>query len=178
MKKAIIVWFACVFFSATVAAAEPGGYLGVQIASEGTYDDGAGGEANPGLIVFRGGMMLNPVFGIEARYGTGTSDDTFYSGPNAGVNLKLDSLLGAYAIGKLPLGEVFELYGALGYTRLAMTFSQGSTTVSADGSSPSYGLGANLRWERWSAGIEFMRYYDKGGESFTVSSSATVTFHF
>ncbi len=166
MIKKLFLFLVCVSVSGAVVASPPGWYAGAQYAAL-TFGNNLGSEdVNLGALVLRGGFDFNPNFSVEARYGFGLGDD------NAnGATIKLDSMLGAYAIGKLPLGSAVDLYGVLGYTRFDMTFSNNTTTVSSDGSDLSFGVGADLRFgEPWSAGIEYMNYYDKNGEKITALS--------
>lgn len=166
IQKKIAAILAGALFANVAAAASPGWYAGAQYGAL-TYDNNLGSEdANLGALVLRGGVDFSPNFAVEGRFGFGIGDDAANS-----ATIKLDSMVGAYAIGKLPLGGSVDLYGVLGYTRFDMTFSNSLISVSADGSDLSVGVGADFRFgEAWSAGIEYMNYYDKDGEKITALS--------
>jgi outer membrane immunogenic protein len=105
-----------------------------------TQLDTDGGDL--GAITGRVGYDFTRNFGIEgeASIGVKDSDITF-----AGVDgkLKHDWDAAAYGVAKLPVNENLELFGRLGYGTTRATASIPGASVSADGESVNYGIGAN-----------------------------------
>lgn len=144
-------------------------YLGLQYANLTYAPDAAEEEWEPTALTLRGGTYLNDAFAFEARYGTGMSEDTqerTVFGNPVQTDIEIDSLLGFYALGHLPLGDGFRVYGAAGWTEVeaTATASAGNVSVSDSGSESgfSWGLGGQLDLgERFALSIEYMQYLDE-----------------
>ncbi len=140
MKKiAAIVALASTVGASQIAQAETtkGLYGGVSFVMVNYEEDGF--EASPSVISFKLGNRITENLAIEARLGTGLTDDT-----EMGVDVEVDSFIGVYAKAIAPLADGFELYGMIGYTRGELTASGFGMSVSDDDSDFSYGVGGTL----------------------------------
>ncbi len=125
--------------SVTAMAADPGFYAGVGIGQFNveidSVDLGDGSTSlgfdddDTGFKIF-GGYQFLPWLGAELGYVDGGTASESYSDPDLG-GAKLDVDVSAFtvaAVGTLPIGDMFELYGKLG-----MAFWQGDLTASITG---------------------------------------------
>lgn len=105
-----------------------------------TQLDTDGGDL--GAITGRVGYDFTRNFGVEGEASIGVKDDdiTF-----AGVDGKIehDWDAAAYGVAKLPINPNLELFGRVGYGTTSVTASVPGASVSADGESVNYGVGAN-----------------------------------
>jgi hypothetical protein len=92
-----------------------------------THFDGDGG-AELGAITGRVGVDLTPNFAIEGEGSFGVKDDS---------GTELDSELGVFVVGKLPLSPSFELLGRVGAARIE---------TSPGGSEDGVAYGAGAQW--------------------------------
>jgi OOP family OmpA-OmpF porin len=125
--------------SVTAMAADPGFYAGVGIGQFNveidSVDLGDGSTSlgfdddDTGFKIF-GGYQFLPWLGAELGYVDGGTASESYSDPDlGGAKLDVDvSAFTAAAVGTLPIGDMFELYGKLG-----MAFWQGDLTASITG---------------------------------------------
>lgn len=166
--KQIISVTALALLANTAVCAAPGQpYVGGQYAITTYHNDTGTEDADMGVLMFRLGTEINPNFSVEGRLGLGISDDT------AGITtLETDSILGVYAIGRLPVSKDFDVYGVLGYTRVELTLTvSGLGSISSDDTDISYGVGGEMQInDKWSASLEYMNYYDEGVEEITALS--------
>jgi len=99
----------------------------------------------------RFGMYINENFSGEARVGFGLDDD----------GVELDSMLGAYVRGGLPLSEVFFPYAIVGLTRIDYSYDNGPFDESGDEMGISMGFGADFNInERMEINAEYISYVD------------------
>ena len=162
----IISLFLLLFpFSTTTNATEAGkSYAGAQYSFI-TYTENDIPDFNPTALVFRGGYKLNKNFAIEARFGFGLgSDSQTISGIN--LDLEIDNLYGAYAVGYLPVSEKLDVYGIFGVTKgkLTATASLGSlsASVTGDDSDISYGVGVDFNvTPKIAINLEYISYFSK-----------------
>ncbi len=120
-----------------------------------TYFDGDGG-AELGGITGRVGINLAPNFAVEGEGSFGVSDDS---------GTELDSELGIFAVGKLPISPQLELIGRVGASRI-------ETSPGGEFDGLAYGAGA--QWNLTSVdGIrgDWTRHdYDEGEvDAFSLS---------
>ena len=152
------------------AGLTPGGYAGIQFASTDFSFEGVPQEFSPTALIGRAGSNLNQYVSIEGRLGIGLSDDTVTAtdGVNtASVSIDIDTLIGLYGVGRLPLGKTSSLYALVGFTQVDATASAsatglGSASFSDDESDLSYGVGADIgiRYNLW-VNVEYVQYLDK-----------------
>jgi opacity protein-like surface antigen len=158
---------------ATVGAAHAEGlYAGALLTRTTVSIDGAG-DVNPTTIGAKLGMSINKNFAVEARLGTGLSDDSI-----VGVDVKVDNFAGIYAKGILPLSDVASVYGLLGYTQGKLKFEVPGQSESDSDSDISYGLGADFAISATtSVGVEWARLFKS--DDFKVDGlSVGVSFKF
>lgn len=120
-------------------AAEAGPhYLGVQYASVRMDYDALAEDFEPGVALARLGTHITEHFGIESRFGVGVGDDMV--GP---YTFEVESLFGAYAVGKAPLGPA-DAYVLGGFTSATAEGAGPGWTASDSESGLSYGAGVEL----------------------------------
>jgi hypothetical protein len=152
------------------AGLTPGAYAGVQYASTDFSFEGVSEDFSPTGLIGRAGSNFNKYFSIEGRLGIGLSDDTVTAtdGVNtASVSIELDTLIGLYGVGHVPLGKSSSLYALVGLTQVDATASAsvtgfGSASFSDDESDLSYGIGADIGilYNLW-VNVEYVQYLDK-----------------
>jgi len=106
----------------------------------------------------RGGYYFNNYFSVEGRIGFSVGDDTqnLFGVP---VTVELDNMFGAYALGHVPLRDLFQLYGLVGLTQGELTASAFGTSINEDDSDLSFGVGAKFDMTpSMSLGIEYASY--------------------
>ncbi|WP_303906873.1 porin family protein [Thiohalomonas denitrificans] len=189
MKKASnTVLLATLLSSSALAAPAGTNYAGGQFAQV-TYDESGFDEFKPTALIGRFGHFFSPNFALEGRLGTGLSDDskTYYeSGYVVDLSFEVDSIIGVYGVGHLPVNDVFSVYGLAGYSRVDATveatatdgFSTASISESGDESGFSLGVGAEVNVGPNAAlTLEYVSYLDES--DFTVDAlSAGLNFRF
>ncbi len=114
---------------------------GVYVSGGYTHFDGDGG-AELGGITGRVGVNITPNFAIEGEGTFGVKDDS---------GTELDSELGVFAVGKLPLSPSFDVFGRVGLARIE-TSPGGSEDGLAYGVGGTFNLspvdGIRLDWTR------------------------------
>lgn len=151
-------------------AAEGTGYAGGMFTML-TYDeDGVSDDAEPTALIGRLGYHANEYFAVEGRLGIGLSDDSVtvtipdgFGGTVTGdVDVELDRLFGAYAVGYLPLGDAAAAYGLVGFTNAKATFSANGFSDSDTDSGLSYGIGFDLYpTSAFAVNAEYVQYLDE-----------------
>jgi outer membrane immunogenic protein len=86
------------------------------------------GSAELGAITGRVGVGFGRHFAVEGEASLGVDDD---------AGTELDSELGLYGVGKIPLGEKFEIFGRVGVSRI-------ETSPGGDEDGLAYGAGAQF----------------------------------
>jgi opacity protein-like surface antigen len=152
------------------AGLTPGAYAGVQYAIADFSFEGVQEDFSPTGLVGRAGSNLNRYFSIEGRLGLGLSDDTVTitdAATSASLSVELDTLIGIYGVGHVPLGKSSSIYALIGLTQIDATASAsvtgvGSASLSDDESDFSYGLGADIGilYNLW-VNVEYVQYIDK-----------------
>ena len=140
------------------AAHAEGLYAGALLTRTTTSFD-VGGDANPTTIGATLGMSINKNLAIEARLGTGLSDDSI-----SAANIKIDNFAGIYAKGILPVSNVASVYGLLGYTQGKIKVDAPGISASDSDSDISYGIGAEYAISgTTSVGLEWARFFKGDG---------------
>jgi len=98
---------------------------GVYVSGGYTHFDGDGG-AELGAITGRVGVNFGPNFAVEGEGSFGVKDDG---------GTELDSELGVFAVGKLPINPSFDIFGRVGVARI-------ETSPGGDEDGLAYGAGA------------------------------------
>jgi outer membrane immunogenic protein len=128
---------------------------GVYVSGGYTHFDGDGG-AELGGITGRVGVNLTPNFAIEGEGTFGVSDDS---------GTELDSELGAFVVGKVPVSQQFDIFGRVGVSRI-------ETSPFGDSDGLAYGAGAqwNLTPQDGIRGDWTRHDYDEGdADAFSLS---------
>lgn len=159
MKKIAIMAAvaAAALMAAPVASAQVYGNLGY---TQYDFDDS---DVQVGGPTARVGYQFNPNFAIEGEGTFGTDDD-------GGV--ELNNALGAYAVGRVPLGSSFDVHGRVGYQTIDLDTPLGG--VDDDG----VGYGVGVGWQA-TPGIGIRADYtrfDGDLESDAVSLTGTMSF--
>lgn len=154
--------------SAAVANSAGSGYVGA-LASHYTYEEsGYSEELNPTGLTLRGGYFVTDFIAVEGRLGTGVNDDTV-GGTN--IDAKLDQVMGVYAVGNLPVNDVFEIYGLLGFSYAEATISNRFASLSFDDDGFSYGAGVQVNFTPEVSGqLEYVSYLDKSDYELNAAS--------
>lgn len=172
MKK-ILILSALLLSTSAFAANATGNYAGVQYGMA-TYSETGFPDLSPSVLFLRAGHKMSKNLAIEGRIGFGiASDSTIISGIN--LDLKVDSLLSAFAVGSVPVSRNVDVYGLLGLTsgKLTATASSGGLSASASTteSDLSYGFGVNISSSKdmsWNA--EYVSYINKSAWSISTLS--------
>ena len=152
------------------AGLTPGAYAGVQYGIADLSFEGVSEDFSPTALIGRAGSNLNQYFSIEGRLGLGLSDDTLTATEGtttASLSVELDTLIGIYGVGHVPLGKSSSIYALVGLTQIDATASAsvtgiGSASLSDDESDFSYGIGADIGilYNLW-VNVEYVQYIDK-----------------
>lgn len=101
------------FASASVLAeVQPGFYAGAGVGKASIEVDDAGFDADDTAFKVFGGYNFNQNFAVEVTYFDGGQPDQSFGGGS--VEVGLDGI-NISALGRVPLGEVFSLFGKVGY---------------------------------------------------------------
>ena len=145
-----------------------GAYVGIQYSSFDFSFDNVSEDFSPTGLVGRAGSNINRYISIEGRLGIGLSDDTVTASNGVtteSVSIELDTLIGVYGVGRMPLGKSSSIYALVGLTQVDATKSTSATgfgAVSDDESDLSYGIGADIGilYNVW-VNVEYVQYIDK-----------------
>lgn len=142
------------------SAVEQGFYLGGGY-SELTLDtNNASSDADLDSLFVRGGIQLNEFLAAEARLGFGVGDDRIN-----GVKAEIEDVYGVYLKAGLPTTVGLYPYALLGVTHAKIKLSAGGFSETESDSDIGYGIGVDYAFSHAvSAGLEYARLYDSGGE--------------
>lgn len=166
--------------ASTTALADTAGetYVGGQFAQI-TYDEDGFSEAEPTAIIGRLGYFFADHFAMETRLGFGLGDDSI-NAYGYDIDVEVDTMIGFYGLGNLPLNDMFSVYALAGLTRGELTAKADgyNASATADDSGFSYGAGVQARFNQSvSAHLEYMSYLDES--DYSVSGlAAGINFHF
>lgn len=132
--------------AAAHADVTPGFYAGASLGESSIEVDGADFDASDTAFKVFGGYLFNQHFAVEASWFDGGAPDE-RAGP-ASVEVELTGLT-ASAVGRLPLGDAFTLFGKIGFTSYDAEIVgrvNGDVFFSEDGSDEdvSYGVGGEF----------------------------------
>lgn len=140
-------------------------------------------EWSPKQAVVAFGGDLNQLIGIEARVGTGLSDDSVqFAGQD--VSVSSESFFGGFARLRFAKNDYFRPYFLIGYTDGSGTIQSATVKRELSWSQPSYGAGFEFSFlgkGNMMTTIEWIQYYSE--ESLTIDRSLTalnvgLTFYF
>jgi OmpA-OmpF porin, OOP family len=154
----------------------PGFYAGVGVGQASIEVDDVDFDANDTAFKLFGGYSFNENFGLEVTYlDGGAPDETFDLGGGftgsvetevTGINLS--------AVGRIPVGESFSLFGKIGYASydFEVTARVDDISASEDGSDEdlSYGLGGAFAFGNSFEMRAEYEAFDISGGSFSVLS--------
>lgn len=167
MKKVAVVLMCMFSMSAMAEEAKSNMYGGVQYAMT-TYDETGVEDLNPTALVFVIGNKFNKNFALEGRIGIGMGDDSLSGLP---VTLEIDSFVGVYAKGIVPVSSTVDLYGIIGYTDGEVTVSAPGISLSASESDTSLGFGVDFAVSKTtSMNLEYINYIDSNGTTLDAIS--------
>jgi opacity protein-like surface antigen len=132
-------------------------YAPVKIQSEGLSDSTS--KNLRGII----GYELRPNVALEGLLSLGVADGSVTVG-GLRIDTSVDRVVGLYVKPKFSVSQDIEVFARLGYARIKLTDSVMGVSFTESASDASYGLGAAYRInDKWSAVVDYMRYYDKDG---------------
>ena len=157
MKKIILLSIAALGLTATPASAgeEGGAYVGV----------GGAWLEDAGMAIFaRGGYTFGQYFGVEADGAFGVSDKSV-----GAAELGAKYSIAGYAVGRLPLGEQFDLIARVGYHSTEIEAKAFGNTVSATADGIAYGGGAEYKIDGVNSIRADFTVFNDGGATNTAS---------
>jgi opacity protein-like surface antigen len=139
------------------------------------YDEQGLNTISPSLIFARAGFPIVSNLAIEGRIGTGLNGD---SSDGYGVNVQ--TMLGVYLKGSLPLSQVFSLYGVAGVGNIELHRNFGDSNTNDTGLS--LGIGGDVQLVS-NVSLNFEWTHLPGGDDYGYSYnsnilSAGLTWHF
>jgi hypothetical protein len=89
-------------------------------------------DASPTAATFRGGWNWNEHFGAEIEGSVGIDSDAFAAAP---FDLDVESQVGAYFVGRVPVSDNASFFGRVGYARteIESLFSASSFIIQTEG---------------------------------------------
>lgn len=182
MKKGLsaAVAASALFLSASAVAnpAQSSFYGGISYSKVDVSD----GDVSLDLPVLSGrlGGFINENISLEARFGVGAGDDSFYVGPplDGDVTVEVSRMLGFYArIGGYIDRNIYP-YFIIGHTSVDYDFKFAGMTDSEDDSDTSFGLGVDLMTgQQLIINAEYLQLLDADGvEADGLSIGATFRF--
>jgi OmpA-OmpF porin, OOP family len=137
------------FGAAAYAEEAPGFYAGASVGQSSVEVSEVDFDGSDTAFKIFGGYAFNQNFALElAWFDAGSPDEAVAPGAAVAVDL---SGLNASAVGRLPLGDVFALFGKIGFASYDAEVSgrvNGSTIFSEDASDEdlTYGIGGEFRF--------------------------------
>jgi opacity protein-like surface antigen len=123
-------------------------------------------DISVGAITGRLGYQFNSWLAVEGEASFNAKDDQVrVAGINVGV--ELEKAYGVYGVGKLPLGDRFDIFGRVGYAYLEVSASALGFSETGDDNGLAYGVGVNFWFTKINgARLEYTRYqFDDDAES-------------
>jgi len=151
MKKLLLPLALLAAFSANAQddSAKSNAYAGFSMSVLNYDSDVLADDVNVGAVIGTLGYQINDNFNIEARYGVDLGGDAIeFRDVDSDTELTVDSVMGLYAIGRLPNSTLFTPYGVLGFSKTKVdvkgTFEGAEVDVDDNESGLSYGLGVEI----------------------------------
>lgn len=164
--KRVFVIAALLFLSICSSAFASNSYVGLDYSFV-NYEPSGFPDADVGAVSVKGGTYLGQYWAIEARAGLGVSDDTI-NASGTEVEFEIDSILGLYLRGEIPLERV-KPFVTIGYSRLEATATVLGDSQSDDESDLSYGFGLDVMIsDQVSMGAEYLQLIDKSEIDFST----------
>jgi hypothetical protein len=141
------------------------GYTALQVNNKG----GTGDDVTLGAITGRVGYDFNSYFAVEGEASVGVADDSYrLSGPpSTNVTVKLDSQVGAFAVGKIPIPKFGTLFGRAGFA--STNLSPNGPGID-DGSGIAYGGGVEFGiTDKFKGRLDYTKYGSTAVQAFGVS---------
>lgn len=155
MNKALIAGtFAATLLTSQLSLAQQSGYVGMQYNLYKVSANGIMDELEPDGITLKLGGNISDSFQLEGRFGRSLSDDN-----GTGNAIKVDEYVGFYVKAGHKFADMVFPYLILGYTKLDVEY-YGNPTDQTE-SDISYGVGADLHFDRFMVGIEWIMLQDK-----------------
>lgn len=155
MNKALIAGtFAATLLTSQHSLAQQSGYVGMQYNLYKVSANGIMDELEPDGITLKLGGNIGDNFQLEGRFGRSLSDD---NGSNSAI--KVDEYVGFYVKAGQEFADMVFPYLILGYTKLDVEY-YGNPTDQTE-SDISYGVGADVHFDRFMVGIEWIMLQDK-----------------
>lgn len=130
-------------------------YVGGGIIGAKTSDQGFDQKPSFNVVTATIGNQFNQYFAAEARVGLGVgSQKAKLNGVEGKV--KIESKYGVYLKAGVPIGNTFYPYAIVGQSSVKQ---KGLAKVKESGTS--FGLGTNIRFNRFTVNIEYQNYIDK-----------------
>lgn len=169
----------------TALAAQPQhGYVGIMLSKFG-YDasstqDGEEYdlEADPDAFVVRLGYQVSEIVSVEARYGSGTSDDTLaVDDEESNADLGIDTYYGGFIRAHFPNKTPVSPYLIAGYNKIEIELENSVTSVDDDDTDLAMGLGVDFVIENFALNVEYLEAYNKNDTAGdALSFGATLSF--
>ena len=151
MRKVIIA-IALMFSSSSYAASDYHVYVGAQLGQITIDIDDVSDDIEPSIGVLRLGIFFTDNFAVEGRLG-GTIDEDEVEG----IDFRVESMAGLYALYRVPFNEDAYIYGLAGYTNATLKADIPGPDPDKSEDGFSYGAGINL----YGFTLEWVRYLDK-----------------
>lgn len=98
-------------------------------------------DASVAAITGRLTGYFTDYFGVEGELSLGGAEDDI-----AGVDVALESMIGAFGVARYPVTEKFDVFGRLGYAASTYNFSSGPDSIDAEIDGVAFGAGALYRF--------------------------------
>lgn len=157
------------------ALAESKMYGGIQYGMA-TYSKSGVTDVDLGALIFRIGQKVNKNFAFEGRVGLGISGGSGRTSTTS-FTFDIDDLIGAYALGIIPVANGVDLYGLVGFTSGNFTAKVLGVSVPDAESSMSYGVGIDIAATKdvsWN--VEYVNYLDDNYNINSISVGANYAF--
>jgi hypothetical protein len=161
MRKVIIA-IALMFSSSSYAASDYHGYVGAQLGQVTIDIDDISDDIEPIVGLLRLGIFFTDNFAVEGRLG-GTIDEDEVQG----IDIRVESMAGLYALYRVSFNEDAYVYGLGGYTDVKLKGDVPGPDLEESEQGFSYGAGINV----YGFTLEWVRYLDK---SDVTADAATI----
>ncbi|VAW70876.1 hypothetical protein MNBD_GAMMA12-331 [hydrothermal vent metagenome] len=137
----------CILFSISNAATadhksahSATGYFSMGVSNIQIDINDIGASLDHNMIEIKMGRNLNSNFAFEARVAQAVDDAQFLSTANIGI----DTYVGLYLVGTIPLSKTVSLYGFAGATYMKSSVNVGSVSASGSDNDSSFGAGLKI----------------------------------
>ena len=136
-------------------------------------------------ITGRAGYEFNPFVAVEGEFAVGIDDDSYVplglppSVPGFDVNVSLESEVGAFVVGRLPVPMIGGVFGRIGYANISLDATSTSPFFAGgpeDGSGLAVGAGLEFDVLLFRGRLEYTRYDADTAEFDSLGLSALLKF--